>query len=259
MTVTWIIEQDVFNEVCYDKMITHFKQNSIPFKTVRIIPFIHEVEGKTPAPDTKNVVCYGSIGIQKLAKKQNWNPGVWTNDNFNSGVYSEKLGDLFLNNTTEIMLISEVISKVQLDEFFIKPNSDDKEFAGQVMLKTDFAEWYQKMIDIGYLESNDFEVAISCPIDIADEYRLVVVNNKIIAGSIYKRFGRVMPKEGWLPEFQDIINDINWSPADVYVVDMGLTEDGWKVIEYNTFNSSGFYECNVADIIDSINEYLNEL
>ena len=140
MTVTWILERDVFSEVCFEEMIAHFKSNDIPYRTVRIIPFVHEIEGKVPQVSNP-VVVYGSIGVQKLAEKHGWLPGVWTNDSFSSGG-SAVISDLLVNDSFETMKLSEVSSKVTLDEFFIKPNSDNKEFAGMVITREKFDEWH---------------------------------------------------------------------------------------------------------------------
>lgn len=256
MKPMWILETNVFDENCFEKMISHFKFNNIPYETVRIIPFIHEIDGKIPIVNSDKVICYGSIGIQKLAQKNNWNPGVWTNENFNSSSY-KNIGDWFLNNDSQIMKISEVDTNVSHNQFFIKPNSDNKEFAGQVIDKEKFVSWYENMKSIGYLDDNDFDVAVCCPKAISVEYRVVVVNKKIVAGSLYKKYGIVYTERGWLLEFQDYIDEINWHPADVYVVDFGLSNEGWKIIEYNTFNSAGLYACNVSRIIDAINNFVS--
>lgn len=261
MTITWVVESDVFNESHYGAFLEHLGNNGLPYHVVRVVPFIHEIEGKVPKiEDGSKVVVYGSIGTQKLAQKHGWTPGVWTNDNFNTETYAKKLGHHFLNTGAVICKMSEVMSRVDEvssdDLFFIKPNSDTKEFAGAVMAKDEFEAWYAKMVSIGYLNENDFDVAISEPIQISVEYRLFVVGGKIVAGSRYREFGIVRPKEGWLPDFQTIIDDIGWHPADVYVIDVGLTINGWKVIEYNTFNSAGFYDAKISAIIDGINEYM---
>ena len=47
-----------------------------------------------------------------------------------------------------------------------------------------------------------------------------------------------------------------FQPAPVFVIDVAETDSGEKIIEYNTFNSSGFYFCDVGQIIDSVNAFV---
>ena len=43
-----------------------------------------------------------------------------------------------------------------------------------------------------------------------------------------------------------------WTPAESCVMDIGVTEQGWKVIEFNNMNSSGFYASDVAKYVEAI-------
>ncbi len=51
-------------------------------------------------------------------------------------------------------------------------------------------------------------------------------------------------------------------PAQVYVIDVAQVRQGddwtYKVIEYNSFNSAGFYACDVPAIIDAVNALLSQ-
>ena len=96
---TWVLETNVFSEKCFDEMIAHFKAAGIPYETVRIIPFVHEIDGKKPVIEPGgNVIAYGSLGIQKLCNREGWAPGVWYDpETFNYQAYADALGDLLLN------------------------------------------------------------------------------------------------------------------------------------------------------------------
>lgn len=258
--VTWILEQNVFSEKCFDSFIEAFKKHDIKYHVVKIIPFIHEIEGKIPLVNDK-VICYGSIGIQKLAKAQNWKPGVFTNDSFNYWNYKNAIGDDILNADcilTKISMVEEVCRTNALETFFIKPNGDTKEFAGEVMNINNFATWYNKMISIGYLENNDFDVVISKPKEIKKEWRAVVINGKISSMSLYRNYGQAYVKEEFDIGAANLISRVNktFMPDDVFVIDIGETLNGLKVIEYNTFNSAGLYDCNVEKIILDMNEFI---
>jgi hypothetical protein len=38
----------------------------------------------------------------------------------------------------------------------------------------------------------------------------------------------------------------------------GYVDDELKVIEYNGFNSAGLYACDVGNVVDAINEYVEK-
>ncbi len=262
--ITWILERNVFSEKCFDQMVEHFKANGIPYHIVTVIPFAHTIEGKVPQVEGPCVV-YGSIGTQKLAVEHGWTPGVWTNDGFNEKVVTNKLAFLSLNYVSYFMLISKVPEFLEnhpdaTEQFFIKPNTDTKEFAGEVMDKTDFLGWYMNMVDIGYLETDDFEVMVAPSKKLGMEWRLVMVDGKVCECSIYKQYQIVKAERQMNPdviEFAEKCAAIH-NPAPVFVLDIAQTEYGYKVIEYNTFNSAGLYACDVTNVIDTINSYIEK-
>lgn len=45
-----------------------------------------------------------------------------------------------------------------------------------------------------------------------------------------------------------------WVPIESFVLDIALTADGLKVIEFNNINSSGFYVSNVPKYVQAIQE-----
>ena len=258
--VTWVLERDVFAEVCFDEMVEHFKSNGIQYHIVRVVPFVHEIEGKVPQISGP-VVVYGSIGIQKLAEKHGWKPGVFTDpETFNYEAYRDALGDMLVNPDCVKMKLTEVmayISENKLEDFFIKPNGDSKEFAGTLLAYEDFQTWLDNMNSIGYLKDNDFDVVVSSAKKLGCEWRVVVVDGKISSSSLYRQYQRVMAERHIIPEVEEAVMKAHsmFDPAPVYVIDIAQVGDEYKVIEYNTFNSAGMYACDVAKIIDDINTY----
>jgi hypothetical protein len=259
VVVTWILESNVFAEVCFDQMVDHFKVRGIPYHVVRIIPFLHEIDGPTPCV-TGPVVVYGSIGIQKLADANGWHPGVFAIPT--EAETQAALGDLYLNADLKRMLMSEVEGYLihMGDTAFIKPDTDTKEFAGQIIESLEFKSWYDGMKDSGYLDGNDFPVVVSSPKKLGCEWRVVVVNGKISSSSLYRQYGIVKPERHIIPEVEAIVMAAHerFQPADVYVIDIAQLGDEFKVIEYNTFNSAGLYACSVIDIIDDINNFIRD-
>jgi hypothetical protein len=258
-SVTWVLESNVFAETCFDRMMEHFRQRGVEHHVVRIIPFVHEIEGRVPDVNGPCVV-YGSIGIQKLADRHGWSPGVFPVPTEDEAAIA--LGDLYLNSDAMMMKMSEVeaylAKTITGEEVFIKPDTDTKEFAGQVIDAAQFSSWYAGMIDSGYLDGNDFYVVVSSPKKLGCEWRVVVVDGKIVTSSLYRQWGMVKAEEHILPEVVEVVMAAHAKlvPGPVYVIDIAQHGDEFKVIEYNTFNSAGLYECNVEAIIDAVSEYV---
>ena len=260
----WILEENVFSEKCFDEMIVVLEKKAIPYARIKVIPFVHEIDGRKPPKYDGPTVVYGSLGVQKVADKEGWVPGVFgSEENFRMDVYRDKLGDLFLNADLEYMMISDVehyMTLTGMERIFIKPRGDMKEFAGIVLDRSHFSDWYENMKSIGYLDGNDFEVVVCEPKSLGCEWRLVVVDGSIVASSLYRQYQQVMAEEHWHRPVNDVVYEAmeKFQPAPVYIIDVAQYGDEYKVIEYNTFNSAGFYDCNVEAIIDAVSTYVHK-
>lgn len=257
MTVTWILESNVFAETCFDEMVAHLTERGLPHHIVRIIPFVHEIEGKTPVIEGPCVV-YGSIGVQKLAAKHGWTPGVFP---IPTEVEAQAaLGDLYLNADAVRMKMSEVNDYLsgRTGTVFIKPDTDTKEFAGQVIDAASFASWYEGMLESGYLDANDFPVVVSEPKKLGCEWRVVVVDGRIVTSSLYRQYQMVKAERNIIPEVEAIVMEAHarFQPADAYVIDVAQVGDDYRIIEYNTLNSAGLYDCDARAAIDAVTAFV---
>lgn len=244
-------------------MLSWLKENGVPYHQIRIIPFIHEVDGRVPEI-SGTVITYGSIGSQKLAERMGWKPGVFTGSEINETELQSRFGSMYLNSDARVCKFRDLPSTVSNnDEVFIKPNTDTKEFAGTVIEATKMREWIDSMMSSGYLEESflNAEVLVSEPKKIGCEWRLIIVDRQIAAYSVYRQYGIVKP-EIWMPkEVENFANKAIsvYSPLDVYVLDICQIEDGsYKVIEMNTFNSSGWYDCDVSKVMKSVSEFVEK-
>lgn len=258
--VTWILEQNKFSEKCFDDMVNYFKENNINYHIVKVIPFVHEIDGDLPTVNNP-VVVYGSVGIQKIANKNNWKPAVWTGNCLDEIVIRDKLREQYLNSDAiQCSFIDslDIIKEKNLEIFFIKPNEDIKEFTGDVLEFKEYQELYNNILN-NELNCN-YDVVISSPKNTGIEWRFVIVNGKISSSSMYRNYRRLYQKQDSPNYVKEFVNDVIkiYNPLPVYVMDIVETDDGLKVVEYNTFNSSGLYSCNVSDIIKDINKLFGE-
>lgn len=46
-----------------------------------------------------------------------------------------------------------------------------------------------------------------------------------------------------------------YQPAAAFVLDICLTQNGWKIVEVNCMNSAGFYACNLQKLIVELESF----
>lgn len=261
--VTWILEQNTFDEGCWAELVNILKRKEIPYRVVNVVPFEHTIEGDVSEIESKHVVCYGSIGMMKAIKNHKFDPGSWESDLLSPEIYSERLGDLYINHDAKIMKLKEVeeyINTNNIDRFFCKPNDDFKEFSGKVFEKEEFARWLDNLLKIGYITETNFNVIVSPVKNIGREYRLISVDNKIVAWSMYRENGErkeICELDGGALYAATKAQAL-FKPLDVYVIDIAETDEGWKVMEYGTLNCAGWYKCDVNNIVTAINDLLKK-
>lgn len=142
------------------------------------------------------------------------------------------------------------------DSLFIKPIDGSKSFTGFTTTKENFVIDCLTVEQLSAIENHQF-IWISKPKNIQSEYRYVVINKQIVAGSDYN----------W-DDFNDIkgitdeecdqlaqkVAQYTWQPDFMYTVDVGLSDNQPKIIEFNSFSCAGFYGCNLKNILISAND-----
>ena len=83
------------------------------------------------------------------------------------------------------------------------------------------------------------------------------MDRKIVSGSMYRIHNqpyRLREIEKTIIDKAQALADI-WLPMDCVVMDTALVDGCIKVIEFNTINSSGFYDNDVGAVFKSLWEY----
>jgi len=84
-----------------------------------------------------------------------------------------------------------------------------------------------------------------------------VVNKKVITASTYKvgpyvRFTEYLDEDGL--QFSAAMAAI-FQPADAFVLDICLSDAGWKIVEVNCINSAGFYASNLQKLLIALEDF----
>lgn len=149
------------------------------------------------------------------------------------------------------------------DCIFVRPDSGFKNFTGLVVHEADFLRCYDTFDpynDAKY-DSSDRLVIVSEPANILKEYRLIVVDKKVVAGSTYRVYGNLesynvenCPEYNHLVQYAEkIAEEI---PHGCYVMDVALTQSvDYKVVELNSFSCSGMYDCDMKKVIPAVSAW----
>jgi hypothetical protein len=251
----WILQRNLFNEQAFQSLQDQLVVQQTPHAVVNLRPFIHEIE---PDVDVQGpVFVCGSTGLRRVARRKGWTPGYF-DDNLDYRLLLRHYGQRMLNHDAQIAPMREAC--MQGTRAFVRPVSDDKQFAGQLMTNAEFVEWQQRLIALDgestytTLTGNDL-IVMASPKTLYAEYRFYVVDGQVITGSLYKRGDRVHYDalvDEQVHRFAQECAD-TWCPNRAFCLDVADTPDGLKVLEINAINSSGFYACNMGKFVHAIN------
>jgi hypothetical protein len=99
----------------------------------------------------------------------------------------------------------------------------------------------------------DTPIWTSPPTRIDAEIRTWMIGGRAVASSTYRVAGTPTFDAGHPLVAEAIahatgLHDV-WHPGRHYVVDLAMTPDGWRVIEYNPIHSSGWYDADPALVL----------
>lgn len=254
---TWVIQNNGVNLAAAYAVRSAVRDIGGKVCSASVYPSTGTIDYKNEAPKGKNTIPYGSTVLVELARKEGWD-GLFVNDNFNSTVWNEQRKDM-LNQDSEVIKISDlkdyVVDRRPGEMVFIRPHLDRKLFTGTKISIFDLSGVEQDL-SIGHTHvTHETEITVASVKEIASETRWFVVGGKVIDGSTYRVRGQQqmyhIGNENDIAEAQKLA-DV-WLPHETCVMDVAETPYGLKVIEFNCFNSSGFYHHDIPKIIKAVN------
>lgn len=261
----WVIQSNVAKEENHQDFIDMVGRIGDDYTVVDHIPFTLTLEPEPNIKENDSVIAIGSVKLtQTIALIRGWNPGAFTNSNFNFEVWSKAWSGHTLNEDATVTTFGNI--PLYNSVFFIRPTKDNKAFTGQVM---DLRE-YQRLL--GRMESGeeasdvyftiDEPVLVSSPKNIQKEFRFFIVDDEVITHSTYKNNNRSLHLEETYtdPDAIDFVKNMIkiWTPADAFVLDVAMVDDEYKIIEINCINCSGFYRANVGKIVEALHNLIED-
>ncbi len=215
-------------------------------------------------PEGERVLIYGSIGfVRDMMRERPWVPTAWFDEQVLSchEYYGQWNKYLLQRNYRFIrwgelpgmreQLYKEVGSGGRL---FIRPDDNLKSFAGSVVEKDRFDRWYQQSKRC-YDLLPSLLCLVASPQDIVGEWRVVIVERKVLTASAYIAEGR-RAGDGVVPDAvialaNQIAGEGPFDPLHMYVMDIGQTSDGFFLMEIGSVNCSSLYGCDLEKVVDA--------
>ena len=250
----YVVQDNVFRETNYNNLIYALERLELPHEIVAVIPFVDDFIFQT---DRKDIFPFGSIKMARVSQKYGWTPGSQLNENHDYMVYKDYYKDNLLNYDSKIIKFGDM-DFFNKERFFARPTKDTKVFTGQ---EFDFGEWSEfrdRALTSGHstLLDEDTDVQISSIKKIQKEIRFWIINGEIITASQYRLGNRLVLDSNVEKEAYTYCNKMIklFELNKGFVMDLALTENGWKIIECGCINAAGFYEADMQKLLMAIEE-----
>lgn len=253
----YVVQKNVFREENYDKIFDVLEKSGLSYEVVEF-----DVDGNVDVKTTRNdVFVFGSVRLARVCKEKCWFPGSFYGDNHDYIKYAPFYGDNLLNFDSIVQKFHDEIIWEPNEIKFIRPSKDSKAFVGKLFTKMKWEDLVEnnKQSGLPTILTPDTPVQIATPKKIYKEARCWIVGGKVITSSYYKFHDNVSWSADVDPEgleFAQSMVDV-YQLAEAFVMDICLTPDGWKIVEINCINMSGFYQGDLQKLVMALEDYFN--
>ncbi len=248
----YIIQENVFREAHFSRLIKVLERIGLDYE---VIQFTGEAEPEVQT-QRNDVFCFGANKLTQLAQKMEWEPGSLNNHLHDYEVYSHPhyWKDHLLNADSIVQPLFDPIDFAAGPKF-VRPTKDSKLFTGKVFSASEWEETLSRAKDSPYAEGAMIQVA--APKQLFQEIRCWIVGERVVTASTYKMGKEVVYREYLDLDGRQFAGRMLqlFQPAMAYVLDICLTDQGWKIVEVNCINSAGFYACDLQRLILSLEAY----
>jgi hypothetical protein len=173
---------------------------------------------------------------------------------FSSNHWLNMFGDKLLNGSGQIIPLSNVSDYLSVfGPMHLRPNSVDKAFTGAVY---DIDTWANtKKIEDPQL------LCWASPVQhILSEWRCWIVDGQVVEICQYRKDNAMFISRTFEQSVYDAAQDMAniYTPSECVVMDLALTKNGYKLIEFNPIQSSGWYGADSNAVLREITLYLTK-
>ena len=260
MPATWLIEAGVYGDELAP-LVAEIRRQGMTAASIshRVLSQRGSlIAAGAPLADHACVVGYGTYPFaREIQLHRGWSPGAWcTAENLDCAAYYPRFAKHLLNRRHALLTGVEAIASGErlFDEFgrddrlFIRPASCNKQFVGRLSDRDSFADdLAPARFDPGCM------VVVAEPQAIGREWRLVVIDGRVISGSQYAIDGERTIAAG-VPQAvvkfaERVLADVAWAPDPAFMVDVCEAADELRVVELNGFSTSWLYAADFRAVV----------
>lgn len=263
--VTWLLQSSHRNDIVLRQEVEALNKLGYPWKDFGVIPFTTEITGLDEPLEF--IIVRAGTKIASLVKenKTHWmRKGMFYNT---PGFFDQQVhrwSELpMLNSDVEFFDLSLHQALSFSEAKFVKPTNDLKAFNAGIL---EAGQTVQEFIGGSLHQPHAFKehILVSSVKDVVDEYRFFVIDGKVITGSQYK-VNKQLKYQSLIIFDKDHVDAAAYAaeqatifkPDDVFTLDICKTADGkYSIVEYNCFNCSGLYACDVPKLFAAVNELM---
>ncbi|MEM8595132.1 MAG: ATP-grasp domain-containing protein [Pseudomonadota bacterium] len=227
----------------------------------KVVPFLGDLEPEPAIEDADNVILFGAYTMRRYAEARELRPGVFIIRPF---AHEPAWRPYLLNGpNARFLTLRDVPGQLSADDraWFVRPVSDAKELPGQVMSGAEIVALSERVcaLEPGELPEgslrHDTRLMLGPPARILREWRLWIVEHRVVTHSLYKDGRRVTYRpdiDADARAFAERLIALNPRYAPACVLDICRTEAGLRRLETNCLNAAGFYAADLDRLVGAI-------
>jgi hypothetical protein len=250
-SVHWVIQENQSDPLEVRSIVRALEQNGHEAHLV-VLTKGQEVPSIPDLPDDVPVVCQGPAFVPRALNYPRLRPGLFFDPAiFRWSAYREGWKETMLSSDGNVVNLSTARALLrERVSAFIRPDFDSKAFDGGVYDAVGLTRATE-----GAHVNEATPVVVASPIKIEAEWRFFIVDREVVGCSEYRRWGRISTQGSVPRAAMDLAAESasNWSPADIYCLDLAATADRLGIVEANCFNASRFYAAVIDRVLQAVN------
>lgn len=256
MMVHWILETQVLPQL-------HVSLKQVAEKRGhRVSEWNDDWSFRWPPFKGQYILFHGSLGVSNDVEQNSpWSPGAFCNLNaFHCSHYYPAVGNFLIHQSWQATTINELVgTPTQFfggsNQLFVRPDSPLKPFSGRVISRDNVT---LKALDHGfYYDEVDLPIILTPTQQVGQEWRFIVVGQRVITGSGYtadNRSGTDELTNGPAWELAETIAQSIQPPDPIYVLDIAESNGKLWLMELNPFSGADLYASNLDIVVEAVDE-----
>lgn len=270
--VKWLFEADPIDVEETQRMRSAVEELGLESREIKTIQLFSGLGNLYPDTEESCVFFFGSLQMaRKILREKKWKPGAFlTLENYRCEAYYPHMESFLFNTPYTLLPLNRMLAtREKLEEqygghgcLFVRPDSGFKTFTGQIFELGTIQAEFDKLR--GFYEfPTSALVLVSSPKNIKNEYRMFVVDDKVVAGSTYRK----NRKSAVSPDVPDevytftrtVLAETTFRPDPAWVIDICEDNDGklW-VLEIGSISCCGIYGADARPIVKALTELLQK-